>query len=238
MSFRQKRFRAGNLLTLRAVAILIVIVACCRANGQNNANLLYREGKSLIERNCTECRGASKQGLEEGIQKVNQAVDGGFADKKEALKLIAEAYNNLAVYAKPGSDERKSLLEKKRQTYQSLTNLFPSDPNILYLYAQSTVDAGLSSSEQLSAYRRVLQADPKYSAARYAVAALLLDSGDRGQGLIELRKAFEDADLENVEPYGNRLIEVLNESGRKEEAPAVSRQIAERLAKYPVPGKR
>src|SRR5205823_3074225 len=124
---------------------------------QDNPEAHFKRGKELIEQNCGDCAGGSGKGLEEGINEVLKAIDLGYRDPKNAYKVLAGAYNTMAiVFSKPRSSEEKELFQRRKQMYEKLVSLDPTDVNALFEYAKALAPTD-DEETQLVALRNVLR---------------------------------------------------------------------------------
>jgi len=64
------------------VAALTTILSVGRIGAQETPESLFQQGKAAIERNCGDCAGQSKQGMEEGVHKVEQAFGLAFQNAR------------------------------------------------------------------------------------------------------------------------------------------------------------
>src|SRR5690242_14917925 len=94
----------------------------------------FAQGKKLIEDNCVDCMGGNRSGLEQGIAKMQKAIDLGYQPAKDPYKLLEDAYANLGIFSED-KEERKSLAAKQKEIYQRLYELDPRDPQILEDYS-------------------------------------------------------------------------------------------------------
>ena len=85
----------------------------------------------------------------------------------------------------------------------------------------------------MAQYRKVLELKPDHIDARFAVGMLLVQEGRTDEGLAELRKAFDLAQGYGAEPYGQGIIRVLTELGRKQEADEIAKKLREKLNPKP-----
>src|SRR5688572_20754824 len=95
-----------------AATFLFLLLASCTPTYEppvspSGAEPDFSEAKKLIEANCADCAGATKEGLQRGIDGMRKVLDVGYVDRSAALRLLARAYNELSlVYAEPGSIEQ------------------------------------------------------------------------------------------------------------------------------------
>jgi tetratricopeptide (TPR) repeat protein len=190
--------------------------------GCGHADDYYRHGEQLIDLNCAECVGASKKGIEEGIAQINKALSRGYPDKGSAYKVLAEAYNTLVVaYSAPGSDERRRYRENRQRSFEKALELSPNDAALRFKYAL-TLD---NTSAQKSALEEVIRRTPTYPDAHFVLGMLLTENGKVDDGVKELETAVQLAPSDDAKTYGRRLIYILNENGRSDEAQKVQEQL-------------
>lgn len=213
------------LLTL--TFLLTANVLSITADAQS-AEQHFQRGRQLIESNCGECTGASKKGLEQGIDEVNKAIDMGYSDKIAAYELLADANNTLGiVYSQPGSKEEIAYGNARQAIYERLMGLDPQNVKFRYEYAMGLSDE----TKQMAALRDVLKLDPKYADAYFALGMILTTTGQVDEGIIELENAMrlESGDRTNV--FGERLINILEGLGRKDQAEQIRAELKESAAK-------
>jgi len=185
----------------------------------------FVRGKKLIESNCADCSGASKQGLNEGVALVNKAIDTGYKDTLSAYKLLADAYNTLTiVYSETGSSEHKRYSDARRFVYHRLLKLEPKNAQVWYEYAMTLT----TTAEQIENLNIAIKIEPKYADAHYAVGMLLIDSGKLEEGIVEIESSLRYGDHNQVEQFANRLIDILYRLGRSEHAERIRIEINKR----------
>jgi tetratricopeptide (TPR) repeat protein len=206
------RYFAKSLVILTVMGFILA-----DARGQS-AEDHFRKGERLIELNCAECLGASKQGLKQGVAEIKRAIETGYKDKAYAYKLLADAYNTLViVYARYDPKENRIYHDFRQRAYEKAIQLGPRDPKIRYEYAMTLEDAA----GQISTLRDVVRLDPNFSDAHLALGAILVQEGRLDEGVAEMKNAIRLADTKQAKDYAERLIDVLNQHGRKEEAKKV-----------------
>ena len=209
---------------LVAVLVLVTISLASTTAVAQSAGHHFQQGRQLIESNCADCMGSTKEALKKGVAEVSRAVEMGYGDKVAAYKLLADAYNTLAVvYSEPGSQEEKAYSDARQDMYLRLLELDPQNAQFKYEYAITLND----NAKQIAALQDVLKLDPKYADAHFAIGMLLTRTGQVDEGIVELKKAVQLADVERSKMFGKRLIDILNGLGRDEEA----KQIFEELKK-------
>ncbi|MCI0540562.1 MAG: hypothetical protein L0Z50_35630 [Verrucomicrobiales bacterium] len=207
------RFHRGVPLTVAA----FLIAALATAQMQSAKEHFVR-GKELIEANGADSMGATRHGLEKGMAEVRQAIDHGYEDQVAAYKLLAHAYNTLAlVYAEPDSEEQKQIFLLQRQTLEKLLELKPDDPRIRAEYARVTKDT----KAEIAAWRDILASDPNDPQTRYSLGMLLVYDSQADEGARHLKKAVELADPHWARIYGGNARNVLIEKGKRAEADEV-----------------
>jgi tetratricopeptide (TPR) repeat protein len=202
-----------SLILLTAISLSTTAAASAQT-----AERHFQRGKGLIESNCADCMGSTKKALKEGIADLNKAIDMGYSDKVAAYKLLADAYNTLAiVYSDSGSQEEKTYSEARQDTYRRLLDLDPQNAQIRYEYAMTLSD----STKQIGALRDVLKLNPNYADAHFTIGMLLIRTDQVDEGIGELKKGLQLAEPERSKVFGRRLIDILVGLGRKEEAEQV-----------------
>jgi tetratricopeptide (TPR) repeat protein len=210
-----------TLISCLLLALLLIPVGLRGGAPEDDPAALLREGRALIERNCGDCMGSSAQGLRQGIQKVEKALEMGLPDPAEGYRLLANAYGQLArVFLTPDSAEQLEVLDKQRQAYERLVKVEPKNVEILYEYAFSLRDE----EARASVLRRILDIQPDYLDALFALGRYEAERGDP-KGIGRMRRAFNDAKGEHALEYGESLLAVLQQQGRTDEAQEVARRL-------------
>jgi len=176
---------------------------------------LFAKGRALIDDNCGDCHGATRLGLQAGIEAVKQALELGLADEKAAYKALAEGYNTLAlVYAVPDSEEQKFIRGQQEGAYRRLLEIAAGDAQVRFDYAQFLSDPRA----KLEHFAAAAKLAPQWAEARFALAAALAGTGKLEAALPEASTAIALADRDHVERYGRRLGELFELAGRPAEA--------------------
>jgi hypothetical protein len=177
--------------------------------------------RSLIERHCGDCAGATRAGLEDGIAELERLVASADRDRAAALGLLAEAYATLAfVFCAPDSPEQRDVLARRVRTLASLLEITPDDPDARYEHAMALGEARA----RIAGLRRVLDADPIHEDARFGLAMSLLDEGENSESLRLLRGLVASSPPERAVVYARRLYGALTQLGRTDEATALARR--------------
>lgn len=210
------------------LVVLVTISFASTIAVAESAQQQFEKGKQLIESNCADCMGSTKEALKLGVAEVSKALDMGYGNKVAAYKLLADAYNTLAVvHSEPGSQEEKIYSAARQDAYLRLIDLDPQNAQFKYEYAINLSD----NTKQLAALQDVLKLNPKYADAHFAIGMLLARTGQVDEGIVELKKAVQLADTDQSKKFGRRLIDILNGLGRDEEA----KQVLEELKKEKKP---
>ena len=210
------------------LVVLLTIGLASTIAAAESAQEHFEKGKQLIESNCADCMGSTKEALKQGVTEVSKALELGYGDKVAAYKLLADAYNTLAVvYSEPGSEEEKIYSTARQDAYLRLIDLDPQNVQFKYEYAINLSD----NTKQLAALQDVLKLNPKYPDAHFAIGMLLTRTGQVDEGIVELKKAMQLADTDQAKLFGRRLIDILNGLGRDAEA----KQVLEDLKKEKKP---
>jgi tetratricopeptide (TPR) repeat protein len=214
--------RSNRMAGLIVMTVLIVATTSCRRPERH-----FQKGKELIQANCGECLGATKGGLEQGVSEVNLALEKGYGDKLAAYKLLADAYNTLAVvYSTDRSQEQLSYRDKTQRMYQQAMALDGKDPRLRYEYAMTLHDR----TQQLQLLQENIKLDPNFAESHYALGVLLVWKGNLNDAITELQNALRLTDAQHAQSYAKRLIEALNAAGRQSEIPKVMQELQNKTA--------
>jgi hypothetical protein len=207
--------------------ILTFLMASCTPTYEPPANQNpdqpdFSQAKKLIEANCADCVGATKEGLVKGIESMQKALDAGYIDRGAALRLLAEAYNELAhVYAKPDSIEQGQALGRRRGILEQLIAFAPNDPAVRFEYAMMMADRN----QRILALREILAVEPLHEDTRFGLATSLAEEKTgQAEAAKLLRELVETKNPERALAYARRLHGVLLQLGRKAEAEALSQR--------------
>jgi len=79
----------------------------------------FARAKVLIEANCADCAGDSREALEQGIDLAMKAMNAGYPDRAAVLRLLVDAYGTLGVvFLKPNTPERDAAFQHRQDTLQ------------------------------------------------------------------------------------------------------------------------
>lgn len=195
-------------------------------SGADSPHKHFLQGKALIEKNCGDCMGGTRSGLEEGIAEVLKAIELGYTDSVGAYKLLAEAYNILRfVYAKRDPQEREAIRQTQQETYEKLMDLAPHDPEVFYEYAMALKNRD----DRIPIYRKILKIDPRYSPARYSLGLWLVEHGQVEEGLDHAIKSIEYGDSAFGYHYSGVVKKLLTDHGRPGEAERLSKEVQRKI---------
>lgn len=209
--------KSSLILVLAVIGLLVEGAA--RPQDQSAAQHFVR-GRELIEANGVDSMGSTRKGFEEGLAEVRKAIELGYPDKAAAYKLLANAYNTLALfYAKPDSEEQKRAFLLQKQALEKLLELKPDDPRIRADYARAVKDQEM----ETAAWRDVVASEPNDAEARWFLGVLLVHNGQIDEGMTHLKKMVELANLYLGQIYVEGARSALIEKGRKAEAAEIAR---------------
>jgi hypothetical protein len=172
----------------------------------------FERGTRLIEANCADCMGATRQDLEDGVAALRRALDAGFAEPARVYRLLTDAYATLAyVHSKRDPDALRRFVALRREMLQRLAALTPDDPWPRYELAVS--EPGRDA--QLAALRSLLADRPRHADAHAAVATILEERGQRADAIREMERAVAGADAQTIDLYRKRLAELRRLAGER-----------------------
>jgi len=105
-------------------------------------------------------------------------------------------------------------------------DLDPNDAELRYKYAMTLTD----SAAQIMVLTQVLTLNPRYARAHFALGMLLVSTGKSEEGIKELQSAVELAPPEEAEAYTRRLVYILNDKGRADEAQRMQEELRKRTS--------
>jgi tetratricopeptide (TPR) repeat protein len=186
----------------------------------------FLEGKKMLDANCSDCYGHTRDGLAKGIELVEKAVAGGYSNKVVALALLRDAYSFMAYgYAQQGSDEQKRWKDKITIVISQLLDLDKSNPEWLLAKALETSDPSLLASK----VEEILNAHPNYSDAQFVMGNILRDQGKVAEAIKRYEAAYRLAKGLQAMSYGQTLVIMLRAHGDSKRADQIE---AELRAKY------
>src|SRR5215831_7177274 len=98
---------------------------------QDDVQLSFARAKVLIEANCADCAGRSREALEQGIDLATKAMNAGYPDRAAVLRVLVDAYGTLGVvFLKPNTPEQTAALQHRQDTLKQLIVAVPTDANI------------------------------------------------------------------------------------------------------------
>ena len=206
-------------------ALILGAAVCLGDSDKVHPSELLAEGTALIERNCGECYGATRSGMEEGIAKVQSALELLREDTTQAYRVLGAAYRQMAhAFAKPDSEGKKIFIEKQLGAYENLLKMDPEDTDALFLYYMA-LPVRDKIAEPLE---KILALQPEHQDARFSLGLHQVYYGGKvDEGIENMQRVMASADEEFIRDFGAQLLEVLRAEGRQEEA----RALAQRLAK-------
>src|SRR6266851_5590496 len=94
----------GGRVPVRALVVVALLgaaaaLAAAAAPGRED----FERGRRLVEDNCGDCMGGTRQGLEDGVAALRRAFDTGYSEPAAVYRLLADAYATLA-YAHAKTD--------------------------------------------------------------------------------------------------------------------------------------
>ncbi len=195
----------------------VVLVALCEAFlgdvvERGCAISRFERGRVLVQNNCYNCIGGSREGMEEGVRLIVDALEHGHGEALEAYELLVVAYNQLGGYAK--GEETQVFRRKELEAYEKLLEPRPDDPELLYEYAARLGDQGKAE----AVLRKALEVDPGHHHARATLGVLLLRRGASQEGAALLEQAFSAAQGVEARRIGEWWAAALDDLGRHEEA--------------------
>lgn len=209
-----------------AIILLLLLGSCTPAYeppvSPSGGEPDFSQAKKLIEANCAGCAGATKEGLVRGIDAMRKVLDIGYVDRAAALRLLAGAYNALAlVYTEPGSIEQGDASARRRAVLEQLIAFAPNDPAVRYEYAMTMSDR----EQRILALREILAVNPRHEDTRFGLAMSLAERKENeSEAALLLKDLVDSTGPERAITYARRLHGVLLQLGRKTEAESLARR--------------
>ena len=120
----------GGRVPVRALVVVALLgaaaaLAAAAAPGRED----FERGRRLVEDNCGDCMGGTRQGLEDGVAALRRAFDAGYSEPAAVYRLLADAYATLAyAYARTDPNALPRFEALRREVLQRLAALTPDDP--------------------------------------------------------------------------------------------------------------
>jgi hypothetical protein len=212
-------------MRIAAIAVLFLLVSCTptyEPPPRDPSQPDFGQAKKLIEANCADCAGATKEGLVEGIDAMQKALEVGYVDRAGGLRLLARAYNDLAlVHSKPDSIEQGQALARRRAVLEQLVAFSPKNPDVRYEYVMTLSDP----TQRILALREILAVEPLHEDTRFGLATSLAEQkGSEPEAVKLLAELVESSDPQRSLTYAKRLHALFLQLGRKTEASALAKR--------------
>src|ERR1700730_8907311 len=78
----------------------------------------FAKGKKLIENNCIDCMGGTQKGEEEGIRKLEAALQTHYAKPVDTYKILADGYANMSTYVQKDESDSQAFQHKEYDVYR------------------------------------------------------------------------------------------------------------------------
>jgi tetratricopeptide (TPR) repeat protein len=170
---------------VRNSTILILFFVCflplASAGEGTSAEEYFLQGQKLVEDNAGSNMGATKEGMEAGIDALRKALEADYPNIKAIYKLLGNAYLEM-------TDYDKSYRQKRQDLYEILLKIAPDDPDVMDEYASSYLED--DKARQIEFYRRIIKLDPKRAEARYVLGKILIDTGSVDEGVKSVVEAI------------------------------------------------
>ncbi len=176
----------------------------------------------ILEVNCFDCMGKSKENLRYAIQQLEALVNSGF-DLLEPKQLLADSYRLMSFDDERNSQEQEALLEKHKQLYDELLDEYPDDVDFLVAYG--ALVSGLEASERARLRLRELLAEASYYSGVELNASTNADERERGLEL--LLEAYELAAWGAKKLIGVKLVGELEGRNLTERADEIKAELRE-----------
>lgn len=185
----------------------------------------FARGERTVQANLGDAADATREALERGIADLEEALRLGFPERKAALVLIAEAYNQIGSgYAPPGTADDAAAFAHAAAAYREAVALDPSNVRLRLRYAGVLTDAA----ERRRQLEEAVRVAPDDGLAQYALGGELLEAGDTARGARHLVAAVERFTPSELEDYGWQAVASLRYAGLDAEAAEVEAVIQAR----------
>jgi len=193
---------------VRNSTILILFLVCFLPlpsfGEETSAEEYFLQGRQLVEENGYDRMGATKEGMEKGIDALKKALDAGYPNVIAIYKTLGVAYLEMSHYD-------KSYLHKRRDLYEILLKIAPDDPDVLDTYVSWYVK---DKAREIEFVRRIIKIDPKRAGVRFSLGMLLIETGSVDEGIKSGIEAIEmESDLYIAGNYVTRLTDALFQIG-------------------------
>lgn len=186
-----------SIIAVIAVVFILILFAPSAESFEGTDLETYERGKALAFRNCGDCYGRTREGLEAARTTLESLLDKPI-DSNEIYFVLADVYRTLAFrYYKRFSSERADLLKKEKEVLALAAAMSPDSVDALMRAART-----LEGEERIEVLRKVIGLDPDNVDAHMSLALQL----KQGSEAIELgKRAYALANPHEKERYGRKL---------------------------------
>ncbi len=217
---------------ISSIKVIILVSFCLFFNIENATSASsYEEAKSILDSNCSDCYGETKEGLEKGISAMESLINSGVTIPIAGRLVLAESYNSLAYrYYTDKDKEQKLLINKYVELYRTLgdevfniidNNTFDNNDIIVYLKVLDRYAAHSDSDKRIVILEKTLNLKPDDSGVRFTYGNVLYEEGKSKEGLVQMERAFTKSQYGQAVNQGIILINLYNNLGKYDEAKRV-----------------
>jgi len=166
--------------------------------------------KQVIESNCGDCYGASRDAFIQAVGELEALVSAGY-DNVEARKLLADSYRVRAVvYEKHNTAEYDRLLALEHDLYAKLANEFPDNVSVLTGYAATLRDHA----KAIEMLKRAEALAPRDAYVQHRLGVTYAEGlHDYEKAIPHLQRSVELEDKYRKTSYGEHLARALEGKG-------------------------
>ncbi|GEM_PF-1465066 len=173
----------------------------------------FARGQQLLEKNCGDCYGATRAGLEEAIAELRKARDTGNFDAprlRAIHRLLGQAYGTLAhVFLPPDSEEKNQALRRQHESLEMALRYGTPETDLYVEYAATLARP----QEQIPVLLDALTRDPRHADARFFLGMIFANAAENEEAIYHLRLAVEYATPLQAKEFEPRLQALLDAAG-------------------------
>lgn len=163
---------------------------------------IFESGAALVDKNSGESLGASREELEAGVQRIEDALRRGYPNRARAYEELSAAYNALKSRPPATEAERQAFNAKEGEMYQRLMELEPGRPDWAMGYVST-----ISDKEQvLEALKDAARRHPKYAPGQLSLGEILCERGSRVEGVAHIADAARSVESGDEETRNSIII--------------------------------
>jgi len=107
---------------------------------RKHAQVLFEEGRSLVDENAGDSTGAKKEALELGVARLEEALREGLPDRASALAALWDGYSGVLAFPGTSGEGRRAIENRVREVLRELSELRPENEGFVTSYVEVVED--------------------------------------------------------------------------------------------------